>query len=79
MDTFEGCVGNKSFNTVNKRSNSFLALADWLHEQRSFIWPFPIDGVLDFMNAEIYGKKSSSRGKALMGALRFFRYVMHFD
>ena len=72
-------LGNKSPNTVNKRSNSFLALVDWLHEQGSFVWPLPIDGVLDFMNAEIHGKKSSSRGKALMGALRFFRYVMHFD
>ena len=72
-------LGNKSPNTVNKRSNSFLALADWLHEQGSFSWPFPIEGVLDFMNAEIHGKKSSSRGKALLGALRFFKHVMHFD
>ena len=101
-------LGNKSPNT-NKRSNSFLALVDWLHEQGSFVWPFPIDGVLNhecrdpweevFIQgqsidgcftvfqicdafrsvAEIHGKKSSSRGKALMGALRFFRYVMHFD
>ena len=71
-------LGNKSPNTVNKRANSILALINWLHARESFSWPLQVEGVLDFMNAESRGKKALSRGKALLGAMRFFRFVMQF-
>ena len=72
-------LGNKSPNTVNKRASSILALINWLHGRDSFSWPLQVEGVLDFMNAETRGKKSLSRGKALLGSLRFFRHVMQFE
>ena len=72
-------LGNKSPNTVNKRCNSILALIDWLHAREVFSWPLQVEGVLDFMNAESRGKKALSRGKALLGAMRFFRFVMQFE
>ena len=72
-------LGNKSPNTVNKRYNSMLALIDWLHAREVFSWPLQVVSVLDFMNAEPRGKKVLSRGKALLGAMRFFRFVMQFE
>ena len=72
-------LGNKSPNTVNKRASSILALINWLHGRDSFSWPLQVEGVLDFMNADTRGKRSLSRGKALLGALRFFRHVMQFE
>ena len=72
-------LGNKSPNTVNKRCSSMLALIDWLHARERFSWPLQVEGVLDFMNAESRGKKVLSRGKALLGAMRFFRFVMQFE
>ena len=72
-------LGNKSPNTVNKRCNSMLALIDWLHARETFSWPLQVEGELDFMNAESRGKKALLRGKALLGAMRFFRFVMQFE
>ena len=72
-------LGNKSPNTVNKRANSVLAVINWLHGREAFSWPLQAEGVLDFINAESRGKKALSRGKALVGALRFFRFVRQFE
>ena len=79
MEILRDVLGNKSPQTVNKRANSFLALIKWLHQREQLTWPLPIEGVLEFKAKGTEEHKALSRGKALMGALRFFRHVMQFD
>ena len=74
--TLRDVFGNKSCRTANKRASTMLALFSWLDRKKLQVWPIKPEYVAAYLNESNVGGAGSTKGKTLMEALRFCKYVM---
>ena len=74
--TLRDVFGNKSCRTANKRASTMLALFSWLDRKKLQVWPIKPEYVAVYLNESNVGGAGSTKGKTLMEALRFCKYVM---
>ncbi|CAL1134654.1 unnamed protein product [Cladocopium goreaui] len=74
--TLRDVFGNKSRRTANKRASTMLALFSWLDRKKLQVWPIKPEYVAAYLNESNVGGAGSTKGKTLMEALRFCKYVM---
>ena len=74
--TLRDVFGNKSCRTANKRASTMLALFSWLDRKKQQVWPIKPEYVAAYLNESNAGGAGSTKGKTLMEALRFCKYVM---
>ena len=78
-DILRDVVGIKSPKTVNKRANTVIALFNWLDAQMGFKWPLAVSEVVRYIVHPHRGRVAPNRGKSLMEAFRFAKFVMRIE
>ena len=78
-DILRDVVGIKSPKTVNERANTIIALFNWLDAQHGFRWPLNVSEVVRYVEHPHHGRVAPNRGKSLMEAFRFAKFVMRVE
>ena len=81
LECLRDACGIKSPKTVLKRGRDLKRFAEWCGSRRVPWWPFKEKDVLAYISASAGSAKSKLRGRDLLSAIRFFRFVFgaHFD
>ena len=68
--------GTKSPRTIVKRASTMLALFTWMQHRALRLWPIECEAVLNYLDETMSSYRSSTKGKTLLEAFKFSKYVV---
>ena len=68
--------GTKSPRTIDKRASTMLAFLTWAQRMGLSIWPIDFGTVLQYLTETVSQTRGSTKGKSLLEAFRFCRFVL---
>ena len=76
MQIIRDVFGTKSPRTIDKRASTMLALFTWLQRRALKLWPIEFGTVLNYLDETMSSSHSSTKGKTLLEAFKFCKYVV---